>query len=59
VSDLFASPDERPADPPDVPWSVELGITVFLNRWLFNWRGERSTVERELRELIQRAKGQA
>lgn len=27
-------------------------VVVFLNRWAFNWRGERAVIEKELRELI-------
>lgn len=36
--------EEVPADP----------VVRFLNRWAFNWRGERAVIEKELRELIAR-----
>lgn len=37
-----------------LPDSLELRIAWFLNRW--HWRGDRTIVERELRELIQWSK---
>jgi hypothetical protein len=27
-------------------------VIRFLNRWAFNWRGERAVIEKELRELV-------
>ena len=29
-------------------------VVVFLNRWAFNWRGERAVIEKELRQLLAR-----
>ena len=39
----------------EVQWTLDRAVAVFLNRWAFNWRGERSVIERELRELIAEA----
>jgi hypothetical protein len=36
----------------EIPMTRDLAITRFLNRWAFNWRGERAVIEKELRELI-------
>ena len=40
----------------DVVWTLDRAIAVFLNRWAFNWRGERTVIEQELRQLITDAK---
>jgi hypothetical protein len=40
--ECYPSDETIPGDP----------VVTFLNRWAFNWRGERAVIEKELRELI-------
>lgn len=58
---LFDQPSTEPVREGDVlvyPWTLDRAVTVFLNRWAFNWRGERAVIEKELRQLIAAAKEQ-
>lgn len=50
--------DQEPVPPDDYQWTLDRAVTLFLNRWTDTIRGDRTAIERELRELIADAKEQ-
>lgn len=57
MSDLFPEDPLPIRHPDDIPMTLDRLVFVFLNRWTDTLRGgDRSVIERELRQVIADAK---